>query len=108
LANARIVPLFANGKDEARFAVVTGPYRSKDRATNTITRLGLSKDVVIKAAPSALAQASSQQVQALSLRFAALCQCAVRTKPWFWPYLRMRAAGVGPIGVHRAMTTFGI
>lgn len=57
LANARIVPLFANGKDEARFALVTGPYRSKDRAKNTITRLGLSNDVAIKAAPSALAQA---------------------------------------------------
>jgi hypothetical protein len=57
LANARIVPLFAEGKDEARFAVVTGPFRSKERAKNTITRLGLSNDVVIKAAPSALAQA---------------------------------------------------
>jgi hypothetical protein len=57
LANARIVPLFANDKDEARFAVVTGPFRSKDRAKNTITRLGLSNEVVIKAVPSALAQA---------------------------------------------------
>ena len=57
LANARIVPLFAEGKDEARFALVTGPFRSKDRAKNTITRLGLSNDVAIKAVPSALAQA---------------------------------------------------
>jgi hypothetical protein len=57
LANARIVPLFADGKDEARFAVVTGPFRSKDRAKNTITRLGLSNDVAIKAVPAALAQA---------------------------------------------------
>ena len=57
LANARIVPLFADGKDEARFAVVTGPFKSKDRAKNTITRLGLSSDVSIKAVPSALAQA---------------------------------------------------
>jgi hypothetical protein len=57
LANARIVPLFADGKDEARFAVVTGPFKSKDRAKNTITRLGLSSDVSIKAVPTALAQA---------------------------------------------------
>jgi hypothetical protein len=57
LANARIVPLFADGKDEARFAVVTGPFKSKDRAKNTITRLGLSNDVAIKAVPAALAQA---------------------------------------------------
>lgn len=57
LANARIVPLFADGKDEARFAVVTGPFKSKDRAKNTITRLGLSSDVAIKAVPTALAQA---------------------------------------------------
>jgi hypothetical protein len=57
LANARIVPLFADGKDEARFAVVTGPFKSKDRAKNTIARLGLSNDVAIKAVPVALAQA---------------------------------------------------
>jgi hypothetical protein len=57
LANARIVPLFADGKDEARFAVITGPFKSKDRAKNTITRLGLSSDVSIQAVPSALAKA---------------------------------------------------
>lgn len=56
LANARVVPVYADGKDEARFAVVTGPFKSKDRAKNTITRLGLSADVAIKAVPSALAQ----------------------------------------------------
>lgn len=61
LANARIVPLFVDGKDEARFAVVTGPFKSKDRAKNTITRLGLSSDVNIKAVPSALAQAVPNQ-----------------------------------------------
>jgi hypothetical protein len=57
LANARIVPLFTDGKEEARFAVVTGPFKSRDRAKNTITRLGLSNDVVIKAVPAAIAQA---------------------------------------------------
>jgi len=63
LANARIVPLFADGKDEARFAVVTGPFKSKDRAKNTITRLGLSNEVAIKAVPSALAQAAPNKAK---------------------------------------------
>ncbi len=57
LANARIVPIYADGKEEARFAVITGYFKSKERAKNTITRLGLSSDVVIKAVPAAQAQA---------------------------------------------------
>ena len=47
LVNARIAPVFTVGKDEARFAVMTGPFRSIDRAKNTIARLKLSSNVTI-------------------------------------------------------------
>jgi len=47
LVNARIAPVFIVGKDEARFAVMTGPFRSIDRAKNTISRLKLSSNVTI-------------------------------------------------------------
>jgi len=51
LANARVVPVFTEGKDEAEFALVTGPFRTKDRAQNTIARLKLSGSVKVE--PSA-------------------------------------------------------
>lgn len=57
LVNARIVPVFSDGKDEARFAVVTGFFRSKERAKTTIERLGLSADVAVMAVPVAVSQA---------------------------------------------------
>jgi len=47
LVNARIAPVFTVGKDEAKFAVMTGPFRSVDRAKNTIARLKLSSNVTI-------------------------------------------------------------
>jgi hypothetical protein len=47
LVNARIAPVFSLGKDEARFAIMTGPFRSVDRAKNTISRLKLSSNVTI-------------------------------------------------------------
>jgi hypothetical protein len=39
---------------------------------------------------------------------AALRQRAIRTKTWLGPYLRVSAASVGPIGIHRAMPALGI
>lgn len=57
LVNARIVPVFADGKDEALFAVVTGPFKTKERAKNAAIRLNLAKDVTIIDVPGALAQA---------------------------------------------------
>ena len=57
LVNARIVPVFADGKDEALFAVVTGPFKTKERAKNAAIRLNLSKDVTIIDVPAAQAQA---------------------------------------------------
>lgn len=48
LANARIIPSYVDGPDRPKFVVITGPFRSKDRAKNTIIRMGLSSDVVIK------------------------------------------------------------
>jgi hypothetical protein len=57
LVNARIVPVFTDGKDEARFAVMTGFFRSKERAKTTIERLGLSADVSVMAVPVAVSQA---------------------------------------------------
>ena len=45
LVNARVVPVFHDGKDEAEFTLVTGPFRTKDRAQNTIARLKLSGSV---------------------------------------------------------------
>jgi hypothetical protein len=57
LVNARIVPVFAEGKDEAQFAVVTGPFKSKERAKNASVRLGLSSDAAIIAVPAAQVQA---------------------------------------------------
>jgi len=47
LVNARIAPVFSLGKDEARFAIMTGPFRTVDRAKNTISRLKLSSNVTI-------------------------------------------------------------
>jgi len=58
LTNARIVPAFKDDKDEARFVVVTGFFRSKERAKNTRARLGLSDDVLVT--PSTVAVAQSQ------------------------------------------------
>jgi hypothetical protein len=48
LVNARVVPVFRDGKDEAEFALVTGPFRTKDRAQNTIARLKLSGSVSLE------------------------------------------------------------
>lgn len=56
LVNARITPVFTEGKDEARFAVMTGYYRSVDRAKNTIARLKLSTDVTITSVQVATTQ----------------------------------------------------
>jgi septal ring-binding cell division protein DamX len=58
LVNARIAPVYQDGKDEARFAVVTGHFRSKERASNTISRLGLPSEVTI--VPTATAVSQSQ------------------------------------------------
>jgi hypothetical protein len=57
LVNARIVPVFTEGRDEARFAVMTGFFRSKERAKTTIERLGLSAEVSVMAVPVAVSQA---------------------------------------------------
>jgi len=43
-----VVPVFTEGKDEAEFALVTGPFRTKDRAQNTIARLKLSGSVKVE------------------------------------------------------------
>lgn len=59
LANARIVPVFAAGKEESKFSVVTGPFKTRDRAKNTITRLELSSEVTIQSAVSLNAQSKS-------------------------------------------------
>lgn len=56
LVNARIAPVFKDGKDEARFVVVTGFFRSKERAKTTIARLGLPAEVVVTPATVAVAQ----------------------------------------------------
>ena len=58
LVNARIAPVYKDDKDEARFAVMTGHFRSKERASNTISRLGLPAEVAIT--PTALAVSQSQ------------------------------------------------
>jgi hypothetical protein len=63
LQNARITPVFTAGKDEAKFAVVTGPFKSKERAQTTITRLGLASSTTIKGVPAALAQSSPKQTK---------------------------------------------
>lgn len=58
LVNARIVPVFKDGKEEARFVVVTGYFRTKERAKNTIARLGLPSEVTVT--PTELAVSQSQ------------------------------------------------
>jgi hypothetical protein len=57
LVNARVVPVFTDGKDEAEFALVTGPFRTKDRAQNTIARLKLSGSVSVQPSSSMYKQA---------------------------------------------------
>ena len=59
LANARIVPVFAAGKEESKFSVVTGPFKTRDRAKNAIARLDLSADVMIQSAVNLNAQSKS-------------------------------------------------
>jgi fructose-1,6-bisphosphatase/inositol monophosphatase family enzyme len=49
LVNARIAPVYKDGQDQARFVVVTGYFRTKDRAKNTVARLGLPSDVIVTA-----------------------------------------------------------
>jgi len=61
LANARIVPVFSEGKEEAEFAVVTGPFRTKDRAKNSLTRLKLSNSVTVEPSLGMYKQASVPQ-----------------------------------------------
>jgi len=61
LANARIVPVYQQGKDDSKFAVVTGPFRSKDRAKNTMVRLNLPSDVTIKPQGTLLLQSKPPQ-----------------------------------------------
>jgi len=63
LVNARIVPVFTEGRDEARFAVMTGFFRSKERAKTTIERLGLSADVAVMAVPVAVSQAAPKNTK---------------------------------------------
>lgn len=63
LVNARVLPVFAQGQEEAQFSVVTGHFRSKDRARNTITRMGLSADVKIKSHAALMAQASPEKTK---------------------------------------------
>jgi hypothetical protein len=57
LVNARVVPVFTDGKDEAEFALVTGPFRTKDRAQNTIAKLKLSGRVSVQPSSSMYKQA---------------------------------------------------
>ena len=57
LANARVIPVFSEGKDEAEFALVTGPFRTKDRAQNTVTRLKLPSSVSLESSASMYKQA---------------------------------------------------
>jgi len=52
LVNARFVPVFKEGKDEAEFAIVTGPFRTKDRAMNTMARLKLSGSATVESSAS--------------------------------------------------------
>ena len=61
LANARIVPIYEQGKDDSKFAVVTGPFRSKDRAKNTMMRLNLPSEVTIKPQGTLLSQSKTPQ-----------------------------------------------
>lgn len=57
LANARIVPVYSDGKEEAEFAVVTGPFRTQDRAKNTLLRLKLTSSVSVEPSSSMYKQA---------------------------------------------------
>ena len=61
LANARIVPVYSDGKEEAEFAVVTGPFRTKDRAKNTLLRLKLTSSVSVEPSSSMYKQALAPQ-----------------------------------------------
>lgn len=58
LANARIIPGYQDDSATPNFVVVTGPFRTRDRAKNTITRLDLSPEVVIKSQEIMLKQST--------------------------------------------------
>ena len=61
LANARIAPVYTEGKDEARFVVLTGFFRSKDRAKTTIGRLGLPAEASVVPVATALSQSAPKK-----------------------------------------------
>ena len=61
LANARIVPIYEQGKDDSKFAVVTGPFRTKERAKTTMMRLNLPSEVTIKPQGTLLSQSKTPQ-----------------------------------------------
>ncbi len=58
LAKARIIPGYRDEPDAPKFVVVTGPFRSIDRANNAIIRLDLSSEVAIKSQVSLVKQST--------------------------------------------------
>lgn len=63
LVNARVVPVFTEGQDEAEFALITGPFRTKDRAQNTVLRLKLSGSVSVQPSSRMYKQALQPQTK---------------------------------------------
>lgn len=49
LSNARIVPVYRPGAEAAEFAVITGPFRSEERARNFTARNGLGPSTQVHA-----------------------------------------------------------
>jgi hypothetical protein len=65
LVNARIAPVYKDGQDQARFVVVTGYFRTKERAKNTVARLGLPSDVTVTATALAVSQSQPNATKPL-------------------------------------------
>ncbi len=47
LTNARVVPVYTKAADNAQFTLVTGPFRSEDRARTTMSRMDMPSSVKI-------------------------------------------------------------
>ena len=100
LVNARVIPVFSDGKDEAEFALVTGPFRTKDRAQNTVARLKLSNNVSLESSAGLYKQALPPKTKPY--------RTAIRAKAWLGPYLWMKSASVRPVFINSAKSFLSV
>ena len=69
LNQARVLPIYKASKDQAEFMVVTGPFRSEERAKGFMVRLGIKARV--ESVPKLLPSTRNNDNKAQNLKKAA-------------------------------------